>query len=641
MEVPSSRKSVIPDISSLPPSDRIVELDRDAKIDSTVISKDIVDPGYSDDPKPESEPEEPSFWETQLIQILNYPELLLLFLPMYLVYLYFLSVESRPFFGNFSQVRVFLFIPISADFVIQLHRVFENRYNFNFPRISPLILLITLWATGRIVNQVCQASMDINFVEADTRQGIAVFLSSLPFTIIGGQTIFLAKYERHTTSFKQIAYTYAAAFALYFIPISNSIYLSLIVTTFSFIVSVYRDVYVNDTPRSIAVQTTVAIAFMAAFSGYYMRPPARSFLSSASFPYSSADQSITIWNSTDSISGKVIVGDLIPSKPSAFPQKKRKGGPEQDYDQPIRFLRIDHSLIGGIWMPKYPSLEESQSIYSAFYLQEISQYVVPPPYANPNNKSVILLGVGIGASAKGFEENGYTVDLLELDPAIYENAVKYFGLNPNYHVQFGNALDWIYSYDKDNVPKKRYSVINHDFFSGENGDSKLFEEKTFEIIKNKILEKDTGVLTVNVYGSPNDFKILRIYENLQNVFNQQCDMYHDKITDNMRKGSIYVEREEELNLVFLCRQKFGEKKLVIDDELINKTVKQNMRGVVLSSNHVRKIPRLSIIKLQDLIEVGVNENDSKETRWRILSRQSRKHWNVMDKVLPRIAWAYY
>lgn len=587
----------------------------------------------------------PSFWEGQLLQVINSPGLLLLYLPFYVGYLLHVQHLTMPLFGDFSILRTVIFTVLAGDFLLQLCHLVETRYKFSFPRAPPLLLVAALAYTPRLVNQFGQKCIEFDMLEPDTRQVLTIFLVLLPFTVVGCQVIFLSTYEDNKTTVKKAVLTNVAAAVVYFMPIPDASNLSLGIAVVSFASAVYNDVYIADgkSLAQIAKKTLVAVTVFLALSHYYYRPPARSFLAEPAFPYSSPDSSIRILNSTQSISGMVVVGELIPQEKSAPPKKSRypRGGPEKEYEQPMRYLRVDHAFVGGIWMPQYPAMDGALSFYSAFYLQELSQFVSPPPYADPANKSVILLGIGAGTSASGFEKSGYDVSVLDIDAAIYENAVKYFGLNPAYTAHIMDALAWVEGYQRG-TRTQRYSVVNHDFFSGDNGDAKLYARNTFETIKNDVLEKDTGVLTVNVFGSPNSHRMLSIFHTLLEVFDGQCEMYHDKITDNMRGvRTIAVGVEEELNLVFLCRQKHAEAALAVDDAAIAAAVDQDVRGLVLATHAIRRLPRLTPAQAAELAAADRARDAAGRSRFRIFSRQSRGQWKIMDKVLPRIAWAYY
>jgi hypothetical protein len=63
---------------------------------------------------------------------------------------------------------------------------------------------------------------------------------------------------------------------------------------------------------------------------------------------------------TESVTGTIIVGEYI----------------EKQIPSPLRYLRVDHSLLGGRWMgEKGHGLPGGESIYSAFVQQEAVRLV--------------------------------------------------------------------------------------------------------------------------------------------------------------------------------------------------------------------------------------------------------------------------
>lgn len=101
--------------------------------------------------------------------------------------------------------------------------------------------------------------------------------------------------------------------------------------------------------------------------------------SSGIFPYRSRDYPLVILSSKDSVTGVVVVGELLP--------------PETELADPttlhsIRYLRVSHSLLGGVWMGSLvvspdgaPSRTDQagtplgDSIFSTFVLQEAARLV--------------------------------------------------------------------------------------------------------------------------------------------------------------------------------------------------------------------------------------------------------------------------
>lgn len=94
-------------------------------------------------------------------------------------------------------------------------------------------------------------------------------------------------------------------------------------------------------------------------------------------PYNSPTYPLRILNSTQSKTGVVVVGEILPQAKS-----------DSTSLHSIRYLRVSHSLLGGVWiggevatLDNFPPLADSNgtplgdSIYSTFILQEAARLV--------------------------------------------------------------------------------------------------------------------------------------------------------------------------------------------------------------------------------------------------------------------------
>lgn len=445
---------------------------------------------------------------------------------------------------------------------------------------------------------------------------------------------------------------------------------------------------------------------------------------------------ILVQNTTASLTGQVVVGEMDANK-------------EHGYSLPMRYLRVDHSLLGGLWMPKYPKLEGVVSIYPAFYLQEAAQFVLHPlsekhvseeeeededetvdgeevdveqvedesddigdedsedvdfevkydeddrddetPKIVKNNKSAILLGLGIGTATHGLIKQGYDVSVLEIDPAIYDAAVGFFGLDPNITSYIMDATEWISQYQEqasaenenalvkdekhqnsdNSTDLKRYDIVIHDFFSSGNGPQHLLTPSTFSTLRDMILVPDSGLLVVNLYGSLSNPRLLETLLTLQSVFANGCDLFHDKVrlSENEVKERMVVGDDEDLNFVAICKQNYsaeqkykdanvktsedhdtsdgsnGDGVLEFDYELIKDSVGKDMRGLVLSTLEQRRVLNVKVADLvTKLDKIYEFEKKAKEAGQNEKSEQNDseiKLWNVMARVLPAHAWLLY
>lgn len=113
------------------------------------------------------------------------------------------------------------------------------------------------------------------------------------------------------------------------------------------------------------------------------------------FPYRSHDYPLRILSSQDSVTGVVVVGELLP--------------PEVEMADPtilhsIRYLRASHSLLGGVWIGSgitsldgiasrtdQAGIPLGDSIYSTFILQEAVRLVSRNPESDIRKREDALI----------------------------------------------------------------------------------------------------------------------------------------------------------------------------------------------------------------------------------------------------------
>lgn len=318
---------------------------------------------------------------------------------------------------------------------------------------------------------------------------------------------------------------------------------------------------------------------------------------------------LCILNSTHSVTGQVVVGEIFP-------------GQNSPYSTPIRYLRVDHSLVGGVWLDPN-SLETIQSIYPAFFVQEAVRLIEP----QPENRNAILLGLGIGVVAEGLVNHNYFCSILELDPAVYEAANKYFNLPRTSEVIIEDAAIWADKY-KQSQRTKKYGIVIHDFFSGGGVPSQLFTSQFWDVIGEKVLAED-GILVVNFYGSYRSIITESIARTLQEVF-PSCIMLHDKL------GSDTIKYDEPLNMIIFCRKL--PTKLHFRDTTSLDWGSSQLRKYIFSTLQQRILSLAEIAQLPAEKFLITEQYNPLEQFQR---SNSLEHWKIMNEVLPPQAWELY
>ena len=178
----------------------------------------------------------------------------------------------------------------------------------------------------------------------------------------------------------------------------------------------------------------------------------------------------------------------------------------------FRYLRADHSLLGGFWIETPTRRGEiGDSIYTAFMLQEATRFVEAGPKDNALFMCVIFAGIdpsfthllvfsglGIGVAANTFMRLGVNTTVVEIDPVVYEYAREFFDLREPQAVHFADARAWVHDNAALATPPQ-YDIIVHDCFSGGGVPAHLFTVEFWNDLK-KIISPE-GVVGVNYAGT--------------------------------------------------------------------------------------------------------------------------------------------
>ncbi|MEY4578482.1 MAG: hypothetical protein RL701_3185, partial [Pseudomonadota bacterium] len=132
-----------------------------------------------------------------------------------------------------------------------------------------------------------------------------------------------------------------------------------------------------------------------------------------------------------------------------------------DTTKKVRFLRVDHSVIGADLIPEY------DTAFTFVYLLELVRVL------RPAAGSMLQIGLGTGSLARSFQRTSIKTDVVELDPAVVTLARKHFRFQPTGDVFEEDARTFI------NRTKRRYDVIVHDTFTGGSTPEHLLSREVF------------------------------------------------------------------------------------------------------------------------------------------------------------------
>lgn len=178
-------------------------------------------------------------------------------------------------------------------------------------------------------------------------------------------------------------------------------------------------------------------------------------------------------------------------------------------DQPqrdLRFLTADASMIGAASLSMHSNLLSYQNIVGLI------------PVLAPQMSRALLVGLGAGHMANTLHDRfGIVTDTLEIDPAVAEAAVDYFGFRPSGQAIVGDAR-----YEIRHL-KGPYDLIIHDCFTGGSEPAHLLTVETLRQLRSLLSEQ--GVLAINFvsfYQQGNNKALASVARTIAQVFPHQA-----------------------------------------------------------------------------------------------------------------------
>lgn len=166
-----------------------------------------------------------------------------------------------------------------------------------------------------------------------------------------------------------------------------------------------------------------------------------------------------------------------------------------------RDMLIDGQIQGGMDMNTGLSLYEYP-----YFLQFL-------PYAlHPDGKSCLVIGLGAGIIPAWYQAQGVKTEVVDIDPAVVEFALKYFNFNPAIPIHVEDARYFLVN------TKQRYDFVILDVFNGDTTPGHLISTEAMRLAKQRLTSE--GVFAVNLIGSVkhDTFMTASIIKTLQSVF---------------------------------------------------------------------------------------------------------------------------
>ncbi|KAJ2956250.1 hypothetical protein NQZ79_g7870 [Umbelopsis isabellina] len=279
---------------------------------------------------------------------------------------------------------------------------------------------------------------------------------------------------------------------------------------------------------------------------------------------------------------------------------------EENQRMNMRVMRAGHSLLGGRF------LGTEESIFATFHLLEGVQ-----AFERPNvdaTTRALQIGLGCGISTNGLIKHGVSVDVVELDPAVYYLARDYFGLEQPNSVHLESGRDFLQRVDQD-----LYDFVLHDIFTGGSVAPKMFSLELLQLVKRAL--KPNGILAMNFVGSeqPDHRKGLDLVATTLSAMFKNVQCYRDS-DDSSVKFTNYMFFAADIPLKFHSKR-------------INQ-IFEGHTAKVLAGWHQNSVSVNNITN-------GVLTDRSLTTLKKAGANAALEHWLVMRQIFGDDFWLHF
>ncbi|KAK2807688.1 hypothetical protein FQN51_000125 [Onygenales sp. PD_10] len=296
----------------------------------------------------------------------------------------------------------------------------------------------------------------------------------------------------------------------------------------------------------------------------------------------------------------------------------------------FRVMRCDHSLLGGEWThvanKQYPIVREP--IYAIFAMLEAVRLVKNDDGSRRNggpDTNALVIGLGIGTTPTALITHGIDTTVVEIDPAVYNLATKYFSLPSNYTPVIQDAVSFINEATKA-TPVPSYDYIVHDVFTGGVEPIPLFTVEFMQGLR-ALLKKD-GVIAINYAGDLTLPSAGLVVRTIKSVF-PKCRIFREgepPSPSDDRKGDF-------TNMVIFCKP--TDSPLEFRNPTKADFLGSRSRQVYLMPKHEIDPAVFQRVEegKQEILAAG---QVSDMVQWH--SRSASGHWDIMRTVLPVSIW---
>ncbi|SCV69725.1 BQ2448_1119 [Microbotryum intermedium] len=360
---------------------------------------------------------------------------------------------------------------------------------------------------------------------------------------------------------------------------------------------------------SVSTKSSIVIFFLAIsalFASTFSSPTCQlnPYLPSSLFCSSQASTGpVRLLASQQSITGRVVLGETMV------------------HNLTLRYLRVDHSLLGGLWM--MPTEQEAGKGESS-RLAVGHEGMDDEEAALRRAESIYVTGL----IARSLEQHGIVTSLVEIDPVVYQYARDHFGVkNVRGEIALEDALEFL----SRRQGQETYDYIIHDVFTGGTVPISLFTMKAWALVQSSLTVN--GLVAINFAGivdSPTSHVVLSTI----------LASFHHCIF--LGDGGLTRSSTSFSNLAIFCSAQPG-RKVVLRQAVASDYLdwpSPRLRRKILGNFHdyVQDLDELiPAEKSRDVLRGKTGERRLKD-----LQRGSAElHWSLMNKVLPLEVWDVY
>lgn len=295
---------------------------------------------------------------------------------------------------------------------------------------------------------------------------------------------------------------------------------------------------------------------------------------------------------------------------------------ESDRDG-YRVMRCDHSLLGGEWH-KLARPIVGEPVYAVFAMLEAVRLVEVDNKVPDNEAKALNIGLGIGTTPSALIAHGIDTTIVEIDPLVYDYAVKYFGLPANHTAQIEDAVS--YTARTAGHSPESFDYIIHDVFTGGAEPIPLF---TLEFLQSlHTLLKPDGVVAINYAGDFTLPPLSTVIRTIREVF-PSCRIFRESPMPSEDK--VEAEGRDFDNVVVFCRKTPDRItfRRVVERDLLQSRARAHY---LMPKNEVPE----SAFMTGDDVKL-VRQNDT-ATLAKYHDQTALGHWAVMREVIPKNIW---